>query len=109
MNETTTFPAPVVLPGPLRTKWQREYQAFLRLLPYLLTTYGGRFVAIHDGQVVDSGDDKLALARRVFAKVGNVDIHVGLVTDEPEAVCRSGVRRDLAVGGGVGACPSSPP
>jgi hypothetical protein len=38
-------------------------------------------VAIHDEQVVDCGDDKVALALRVLNKIGNVDIHVGFVSD----------------------------
>src|SRR5205823_1288190 len=102
VSEPSTLPAPVIdlLASP-RTKWEREYQAFRRLLPELLTTQSGRYVAIHEGQVVDSGDDKLALALRVLAKVGNVPIHVGLVTAEPEPVSRSGVRRDLRTCGGT--------
>jgi hypothetical protein len=58
-------------------------------------------VAIHEGQVVDSGDDKLALALRVLAKVGNVPIHVGLVTEEPETIARSGIRREIRPSGGT--------
>jgi hypothetical protein len=37
---------------------------------------------------------------RVLRKVGNVAIHVGLVTEEPEPISRSGVRRELPPGGG---------
>ena len=48
-------------------------------------------MAVHGGQVVDSGEDKLALALRDLAKVGNVAIHVGLVTEDPKPVLRSGV------------------
>ena len=103
MSEPITLPAPAIdLPASPRTKWEREHQAFQRLLPQLLATHAGRYVAVYDGQVVDSGDDKLALALRVLAKVGNVAIHVGLVTAEPEPVFRSGMRRELrAVGGAL--------
>jgi uncharacterized protein (DUF3084 family) len=101
VNEPITLPAPVVkLPAPPPTKWEREYQAFRRLLPQLLATHRGQYVAIHEGKVVDSGDDKLALALRVLTKVGNVAIHVGLVSEEPEPVSRSGVRRELRGYGG---------
>ena len=100
MSAPVTLPAPALeMPVPPRSKWEREYQAFRRLLPQLLATHRGRYVAIHDEQVVDSGDDRLALALRVLAKVGNVAIHVGLVTEEPEAVSRSGVRRELRPSG----------
>ncbi len=102
MSEPITLPAPVVeIPAAPRTKWEREYQAFQSLLPQLLATHRGRYVAIHEGQVVDSGDDKLALALRVLAKVGNVAIHVGLVSEETEPVSRSGVRRSLLPTGGA--------
>lgn len=96
MSGTISLAAPVIeLTPPPRTKWEREYQAFRRLLPQLLATHRGRYVAIHEEQVVDSGDDNLALALRVLAEVGNVAIHVGLVTDEPAPVSHSGVRREL--------------
>lgn len=100
MNELITLPAPFLeLTVPPPTKWEREYQAFQRLLPQLLATQRGKYVAIHDGQVVDSGDDKLALALRVLRKIGNVAIHVGLVTEEAEPVARSGVRREVRPAG----------
>jgi hypothetical protein len=102
MSTPTTLPAPAidtaVSPS---TKWQREQQAFQQLLPGLLAAHKGQYVAVHNGQVVDSGDDKLALAMRVLAKVGNVPIYVGLVSSEPEAVYCSGVRRELRLGGGA--------
>ena len=91
MSQPITLPAPVIeLTAPPRTKWEPEYQAFQRLLPHLLATHGGQYVAIHEGHVVDSGDDKLALALRILAIVGNVAIHVGLVTEGPEPIYRWG-------------------
>jgi hypothetical protein len=38
---------------------------------------------------------------RVLAKVGTVAVHVGLVTEEPEPVSRSGVRREVRPCGGT--------
>jgi hypothetical protein len=83
-------------PPPPRTKWKREYLTFRRLLPQLLLTRRGQFVAIHEEQVIDCDRDEMALIGRVLAQVGNVDIHVGLVTDQPEPVYRSGVVRNLS-------------
>ncbi len=45
-----------------------ERQAFQRLLPELLETHYGQFVAIHGGQVIDPAADKGALALRVLAQ-----------------------------------------
>ena len=102
MSEPITLPAPIIeLTAPPRTKWEREYQAFQRLLPQLLATHRGQYVAIHEGQVVDSGDDELGLALRVLAIVGNVPIHVGLVTEGPEPIFRSGLLREVQLGGGT--------
>ena len=96
MSTTTTFPPPVIATFvPPSSKWEREYAAFQRLLPQLLKTHHGRFVAIHGEQVVEGGDNKLAVALSVLARLGNVDIHVGLVTAEPEPIARSGVRREI--------------
>ena len=83
MSEVVTFDAPALVPASVPTKWEREYRAFQQLLPSLLPTHRGQYVAIHDGQVVDTGDDEIALARRVFAKVGNVPIHIDLVSESP--------------------------
>jgi hypothetical protein len=58
------------------------------LLPELLKTNRGQFVAIHQGKVVASGQDKLAVALQAFRQVGNMAIHVGLVSEEGEAVVR---------------------
>jgi hypothetical protein len=52
----------------------------------LLLTHQGKFVAVHEGQVIDSDSDDIALVQRVHARVGYVPIHVGLVTEEPLVV-----------------------
>jgi len=101
MSEPVTLHAPSIEPPPVpSSKWEREYRAFLRLLPELLVTHRGQYVAIHHEQVVDSGDDKLQVALRVLAKVGNVAIHVARVTAEVEPIALSGVRRELRPMGG---------
>ncbi len=96
-SDTTLLPPPQFpWPPPPRTKWEREYRAFQRLLPQLLLTQRGLFVAIHEERMIDSDRDEMALIGRVLARIGNVDIHVGLVTDQPEPVYRSGVVRGLS-------------
>ncbi len=84
MSEPITLPAPnPELTGPPPTKWEREYQAFLRLLPDLLTTHRGQYVAVHDERVVGSGADKLAVLLRAYETYGYVPIYVGIVAERP--------------------------
>jgi hypothetical protein len=100
MNETEVLPAPEIeLPpvSPSRwSKWEQERAAFRRLLPTLLSTFRGRYVAIHEGQVIDSDEDQIALALRVYAK-GYRQVYVGLVSEEPP-VLRVPYRRFLKSG-----------
>jgi hypothetical protein len=85
MSDTIVFPTPIIdLPSADETKFQRERRAFRRLLPQLLQTHPGKYVAIHGERVVDSGDDKLSVALRVFKAHGYVPIYVGLVSEEPQ-------------------------
>ena len=88
MSEIQTLPAPVLSTLPPSSKWQREYQAFLRLFPELLRSHRNQYVAIHGEQVVDSGDDPIALIKRVHARIGYVPIHVDQVTDQAPAPLR---------------------
>jgi hypothetical protein len=87
MSEANPIPTyEVVLPSPPEDKWHREYHAFLHLLPDLLKAHRGKYVAVHDGQVVGSGEDKIAVAMQAYARYGYVPIYVGLVTDEPPRI-----------------------
>jgi nicotinamide riboside kinase len=95
MSETTTPPAiEVQLPEPPLTKFERERRAFYRLLPELLNTHRGQYVAIHDEQVVDSGPVRAEVVFRALDRV-RADIYVGLVSEGPEPMVRSGIRRVL--------------
>ena len=88
MSEPVTYPARVPpSPEPL-DKFERERLAFYRLLPSLLTTHRGQYVAIHNEQVVDSGANDVDLAERIWAKHGYVPIAVELVTDQPRPPVR---------------------
>jgi hypothetical protein len=88
-QETVALAAPqIMVPPAPENKWRREFEAFQRLRPDLLRAHLGQYVVIHNGQVVDSGPDDLALALRFFAQHGKVSVHIGLVTTEPEAPVR---------------------
>lgn len=77
------------------SKFERERRAFYRLLPDLLGTHRGQYVAVHNERIADSGPDRLSVAQRVLEKVGPTDIYVGLVDVEPVRPSRSGVLREL--------------
>lgn len=56
MSPTAISPTfEVYLPQDSGSKLRREREAFFRLLPQLLVTHPGQYVAVHDEQVVDSG------------------------------------------------------
>jgi len=59
-----------------------EREAFQRLLPKLLKTHHGQFVAIHHGRVVDADVDEKALARRVIAQRYD-PVYIQEVREEP--------------------------
>src|SRR5262245_4107865 len=99
MSEPVTpLPAPELPPPPPPRKWEREHRAFLRLLPDLLKTHRGLYVAIHDEQVIDSDADKIVLIERALRRVGNVDIHVGLVSEQAPPPVRIPHRREVHPG-----------
>lgn len=88
-HDVATGPPEVIEVTPPRLpKGEREYRAFLHLLPRLLPTHRGQYVAVHEGQVVDVDADDVALILRVHARYGYVPIHVGLVTDVPPSLVR---------------------
>ena len=96
MNHLDALPVSV-LADVLEDKWLREKCAFQALLPGLMSTHKGLFVAIHDGQVVESGSNKLAVGGRAYARFGYVPIFVTLVTDRPLAPERIPSPRTLMV------------
>jgi hypothetical protein len=107
MNKSTPEAVAVMLPAtsltsrPSDDKWQREHQAFLQLKPQLIEKYDGNYVVIHNGQVIDSGADDVALALRFFAQHGNVPVHIGLVSRWPERADRIPHYRTADLGGSV--------
>ena len=67
---------------------RREQRAYHRLLPALLESHAERFVAVHDGTVVEAGRGKLHVARRAYERFGNVPIYVGRVVAGPPLPAR---------------------
>lgn len=87
MSEQTILPAPVLEPFVASDdKWHREQGAFRRLLPQLLQTHPNQYVAIHEERPVDSDDDLVTLALRVYGRFGYRPIYMDLVTEQPVIV-----------------------
>ncbi len=95
MNATDHPAIDVSLAGTTPSKFDRERSAFFRLLPALLGTHLGQYVAIHNEQIVDCGPDRLSVAHRVHSKIGATDIYVELVDTGVRPPCRSGVIRNV--------------
>jgi hypothetical protein len=84
MSDTDVLPAPDLSALHLRTgKWEREQEAFLRLKSTLPAELKGKYVAVHEGKVVDAGENQIEVALRCYKKHGYVPIYVGLVSDLP--------------------------
>jgi hypothetical protein len=85
MSEAQVIDAPQINPtgSAFDDRWTREFVAFARLLPELLKTERGRFVAIHGGAVVAVGDTFEDAAVRAYENVGHVPLHVGRVVEDP--------------------------
>lgn len=84
MIEAEVLPAPevgVFVAG--ASKWEQERSAYWRLLPTLVSKYRDQYVAIHEGQVVDSGANQVEVALRAYRRFGYVPIYVGRVSDQP--------------------------
>lgn len=61
-------------------EYLQERSAFRALLP-TLETYKGKFVAVHDGRVVDSDASTTILLRRFFSALGDASVYIGFVGD----------------------------
>jgi hypothetical protein len=75
--------------------FEREVEAFERMLPELLEEYRERVVAIHNGQVVEvgrSGDSVAKVAERVYSRMGYVPVYVQWVTETPRVYKITGPR-----------------
>ena len=92
MDEIITFDMPAIDWRPGRANstsvLDDEIQAFDRLLPELLLSHRGQYVAVFGGKVVGSGVDLIAVAKQAYAEYGYRPILVRLVTDAPPRVVR---------------------
>ena len=87
-QDADSFPAVSDDEHPARLQqFKAEVAAFDRQLPELLNKYEGFFVAVHQGKVIASGQDKLALAQEVRDRYGNVVCYIErVIPDAPRKV-----------------------
>ena len=103
MQDNEVHPAPVIdfTPRPAPVEYQppekflREREAFERLLPELRKTHLGKVVAIHEGQVVETGDDVPTVALRAYERCGYVPMYVGMIYPGPPPIARIPSPREL--------------
>ena len=89
MSTIEILPAPELrFATPVDDKWERDHRTFVRMLPGLLVTHRDQFVAVHQGQVVASGPDKISVAVQAYREHGQIPICVGLVSDQPPLPAR---------------------
>jgi len=62
-------------------KWAREERAFFLQLAELLKTQRGKWVAMHNGQVAESGDSMRQVLQRVRDRYPKTEIYVQLVDE----------------------------
>jgi hypothetical protein len=63
--------------------WYGEKAAFQRMLPELLTTHRGKWVAVRKGTVVDSDENPGELMWRVEQKFGDESVYIDEVLEKP--------------------------
>lgn len=69
-------------------KIERESQAYELLHPQLVQQHFGRWVAIHNGQLIDVDEDRTALYHRIRAKFGKTSVLLRQVREQPvEEIC----------------------
>ena len=65
-------------------KLSSEIEAFRTMHDDLLARYRGRYVAVHDGRVVDHDANRRALYLRIRARFGETPVLIRQVTDQAE-------------------------
>jgi hypothetical protein len=85
MDSVTILPAPEIQPELMpESRWERERRAFVQLFPSLQETHQGRYVAVHDGNVIACGNERIAVAIDAYRLAGYVPLYVGFVGEAPK-------------------------
>ncbi len=69
-----------------REKIKAEAEAFRAMHPELVKQYMGRYVALHEGEMVDHDEDLQTLHNRIRQRFGRQAVLIRQVTTEPDRV-----------------------
>lgn len=73
--------------------FEQEVAAFERLKPSLIEKYPGQFVAIYQGEVIGTGDEKLVLLEQMREKFGNLVCYIEKASpDSPRTMRMPSIR-----------------
>jgi hypothetical protein len=87
MNETHVTPLPnLVIRNKMEELWSKERNAYYAMFDELLANYEGKVVAIYQGRVVASGDNKTDVALDAISRFGSVPMYLTRITTEPHKV-----------------------
>ena len=84
INHALSFTFPAIHINSRRAQMEQETAVLWELHTQLLSQYKNQYVAIHQGQVVDHDQDRLALVTRIDEKYGDDIVLIKKVTAEPE-------------------------
>lgn len=79
------FEAPVVsttVPATKEDKWLCEQRAFFRMLPNLLSTVRGKWVAVYGEQVIEVGESMQSVLSKVRERLPRGELYIQLVDEK---------------------------
>jgi len=95
-DEVQVFEAPQLpIPQIIDDPWLRDEQAFFYKLPELLKTLRGKWVAIHNGDVVEIGDSVRSVLLRVRERFPKTEVYIQLVDEKLPVVKTRSPRNGL--------------
>ncbi len=69
MSDVNTLLAPdLTLKHGTRAAWEEEHRAFLGLLPTLMATHRGQYVAVYKASVIADGPDQVDVAKQAYGR-----------------------------------------
>ena len=80
---------------PVHPKLAAEHDRFVAMLPELLKTIPGKWIALHEGEIVAVADDEVDALTAAGEKQPGVLHHACFVTDQPIPIDRLPLLREV--------------